>query len=73
MARLLAGTMTALALAVAPPLAAADDTTDLYSGFTLVDPEAGTSTADAWLVVRDGRFTVSVRGLFPRVTSSGTT
>lgn len=27
----------------------------LYSGFVLVDPETATRTADAWLVVRDGR------------------
>jgi imidazolonepropionase-like amidohydrolase len=45
---------SALALSAAQP-AFAQDTAQLYTGFTLVDPESDTRTADAWLVVRDGK------------------
>ena len=57
--------VAALALAVAAPLAAADDTPQLYSGFTLLDPETRTTTPDAWLVVREGRIDRVGSGALP--------
>lgn len=52
---LLRTAVAALALSVGAPLSAAGDPPQLYTGFTLVDPESRTQTPDAWLIVRDGR------------------
>lgn len=55
---------TALAL-TASPLAAASDRPQLYTGFTLVDPESKTITAKSWIVVREGRIEKIGRGKAP--------
>lgn len=39
---------------------------ELYSGFTLVDPQTETRTANAWLVVDDGRIAKVGHGSAPR-------
>ncbi len=44
----------ALVLSLAHPAVAAGEQAQLYSGFTLVDPETATETPNAWIVVRDG-------------------
>lgn len=53
--RLFALAAAALFAAVSTHASAQEARARLYSGFVLVDPETATRTADAWLVVRDGR------------------
>ncbi|HEY6816438.1 MAG TPA: amidohydrolase family protein [Croceibacterium sp.] len=55
MLRLLTSTAAAALALAAVPVAASDGVPQLYTAFTLVDPEAEVRTPDAWLVVRDGR------------------
>jgi imidazolonepropionase-like amidohydrolase len=44
--------VTALSLTLSAPAFAEGQ---LYTGFTLIDPEAATHTPDAWIAVRDGK------------------
>jgi imidazolonepropionase-like amidohydrolase len=52
-----------LALAVAPGPARAE--TDLYTGFTLIDPEAETRTPGSWLLIEDGQIAAVGQGAPP--------
>jgi imidazolonepropionase-like amidohydrolase len=48
-----------------PAVAAGMQQGELYTGFTLVDPEAQVRTADSWIVVQGGRITAIGTGRPP--------
>jgi imidazolonepropionase-like amidohydrolase len=66
LSRILAAAAAGLTLGASGPVLAAGDDADLYTGFTLIDPEVVANVTDAWLVVRNGKIERIGSGKLPK-------